>query len=87
MPIVGPAEVAALAAAIGRGEVVAIPTETVYGLAARADDASAVERMAALKGRAEGQPFQLLFDPVEAVLPLLAESTSLDRVRALWPGR
>jgi L-threonylcarbamoyladenylate synthase len=86
MPIVGLREVAALAAAIGRGEVVAIPTETVYGLAVRADDAAAVERMAALKGRAEGQPFQLLVDPVEAVLPLLAEPTALDRVRALWPG-
>ncbi len=86
MPIVEPERVEDLAAAIARGEVVAIPTETVYGLAARADDAAAVERMAALKGRAEGQPFQLLVDPVEALLPLLAAPATLDRVRALWPG-
>ena len=86
MPIVGAEQLAELAAALDRGEVVAIPTETVYGLAARADEAAAVERMAALKGRAPGQPFQLLIDPVAAVLPLLAEPATLERVRALWPG-
>ncbi len=86
MPIVGPDRLGEVASALARGEVVAIPTETVYGLAARADDREAVERMAALKGRPPGQPFQLLVESVEAVLPLLAESGALDRVRALWPG-
>lgn len=38
------------------GGVVAIPTETVYGLAARADDPAAVTRMYALKGRPAGHP-------------------------------
>ena len=86
MPVVGPDRLGEVAAALARGEVVAIPTETVYGLAARADDAAAVERMAALKGRPSGQPFQLLVEPVEAVLPLLAEAGTLDRATALWPG-
>ena len=39
-----------------------------------------------LKGRPSGQPFQLLVEPVEAVLPLLADAGALERVRALWPG-
>jgi L-threonylcarbamoyladenylate synthase len=86
VPIVGAEQLAELAAALERGEVVAIPTETVYGLATRADEAAAVARMAALKGRAPGQPFQLLIDPVAAVLPLLAEPATLERVRAMWPG-
>lgn len=86
MPVVGPDRLGEVASALARGEVVAIPTETVYGLAARAGDPAAVERMAALKGRPSGQPFQLLVEPVEAVLPLLAEAGTLDRVRALWPG-
>lgn len=86
MPIVGTERLGELASALGRGEVVAIPTETVYGLAARADDPAAVERMAELKGRPVGQPFQLIVDPVEAVLPLLADPRALDRVRTLWPG-
>ncbi len=40
-----------IAAALEAGELVALPTETVYGLAARADLPAAVERLRALKGR------------------------------------
>ncbi|MCY4640565.1 MAG: L-threonylcarbamoyladenylate synthase [Chloroflexi bacterium] len=86
MPVVGPESLGEVASALARGDVVAIPTETVYGLAARADDREAVGRMAMLKGRPSGQPFQLLVEPVEAVLPLLADAGALERVRALWPG-
>jgi tRNA threonylcarbamoyl adenosine modification protein (Sua5/YciO/YrdC/YwlC family) len=38
-------------ALLARGELCALPTETVYGLAARADDPGALERLRALKGR------------------------------------
>lgn len=41
------------------GNVIAIPTETVWGLASRADELAAVRRMAELKGRKEGKPFTL----------------------------
>lgn len=34
-----------------RGDLVLLPTETVYGIAARADDAGAIERLALAKGR------------------------------------
>ncbi|MFW5915496.1 MAG: Sua5/YciO/YrdC/YwlC family protein, partial [Planctomycetota bacterium] len=34
-----------------RGELVAFPTETVYGLGARADDADAVDRLYSVKER------------------------------------
>ena len=44
------------AEALARGELVAIPTETVYGLAARADDDSAVARIFAAKGRPADHP-------------------------------
>ena len=86
MSIVGPEEVSQIVAAIACGKVVAIPTDTVYGLAVRADDVAAIKCMTALKRRAEGHPFQLLIDPISAVLPLLAEPATLDRVRAFWPG-
>ena len=39
------------AALIAAGELVAFPTETVYGLGARADDDAAVAKIFALKGR------------------------------------
>jgi hypothetical protein len=47
-----PAEAALLAA----GELVAFPTETVYGLGARADDDAAVARIFAAKGRPADHP-------------------------------
>ena len=40
-------DVPAAAEALKRGELVAVPTETVYGLAARAGDDAAVRAMAA----------------------------------------
>ena len=39
------------AALIAAGELVAFPTETVYGLGARADSDAAVAKIFALKGR------------------------------------
>ena len=43
--------VAAGARALAAGGLVAFPTETVYGLAGRADDPAAVARIYAVKGR------------------------------------
>jgi len=75
-----------LVAAIERGEVVAIPTDTVYGVVARADDAAAVERLADLKGRSAQQPVQLLVASIEAIAPHLEDARALERVRPFWPG-
>lgn len=41
------------------GRVIAIPTETVWGLAARADDPFAVRKIMEIKGREEEKPFTL----------------------------
>lgn len=70
------------------GQVVAFPTETVYGLAASALDESAVERLAGLKGRAEHQPFTLAIRGAEEArdycpsMPPLAHRLA----RRCWPG-
>lgn len=71
-----------------QGEVAALPTDTVYGLCARALDPEAVERLYRAKGRTEekGAPV-LIGHPSQ--LALLAEPVP-PRVRALmdalWPG-
>ena len=44
-----PAAVALAAARLAAGELVAFPTETVYGLGARADDDSAVARICSFR--------------------------------------
>jgi L-threonylcarbamoyladenylate synthase len=70
------------------GEVVALPTETVYGLAANALDAQAVSKIFQIKGRPARNPIIVHVASVEmakhcvAVFPALAEKLA----RAFWPG-
>ena len=70
-----------------KGEIVAVPTETVYGLAAHAYDPSACAKVFAAKQRPA-------FDPLIVHLPLgfplseIAEENGLSRLlaHAFWPG-
>lgn len=75
-------------AAIGRGELVVIPTDTVYGVAADAFSPQAVTRLLAAKGRERTAPPPVLIPGFEQ-LDALAERVP-DEVRALadafWPG-
>lgn len=74
--------------AIGRGDLVVIPTDTVYGVAADAFNPAAVEKLIAAKGRTREAPPPVLI-PGIPTLDALAESVP-DEVRALvsafWPG-
>jgi len=71
-----------------RGEIVAFPTETVYGLGARADDPAAVRRLRALKRRPPEKRFTILIPaPPETrryAAPLCPAAEAL--ARAFWPG-
>jgi L-threonylcarbamoyladenylate synthase len=83
----GMAAIAEAAARIGRGECIAVPTETVYGLAADAGNAAAVAGIYAAKGRPS-------FNPLIVHVPDLAAAEALavfdDDARMLaamfWPG-
>jgi L-threonylcarbamoyladenylate synthase len=74
--------------AIGKGELVVIPTDTVYGIAADAFTPAAVERLLAAKGRGRQSPPPVLI-PGIPTLDALAETVT-DEVRRLtaefWPG-
>jgi len=74
--------------AIGRGELVVMPTDTVYGLAADAFSPAAVKALVEAKGRTLASPPPVLV-PNLATLDALAEVVP-DAVRALvaelWPG-
>ncbi len=73
--------------ALRDGDLIHLPTETVYGLAARADDPEAVIRVFEAKGRPRFNPLIVHVGTVE-----LAERIGVfdDRARALtqafWPG-
>ena len=86
MPIVGPGRVDEVVRALRGGEVAAIPTDTVYGLAALPDDAAAVGALAALKGRSQQQPIAVLFDDVEAIAPFVEDAAALRALADFWPG-
>ena len=59
--------------AVEAGELVVIPTDTVYGLACRPDRPASVHALSELKGRSPGQPIALVAASVEALLELVPE--------------
>ncbi|MBM4410829.1 MAG: threonylcarbamoyl-AMP synthase [Chloroflexi bacterium] len=70
------------------GGLVAIPTETVYGLAADASNPAAVRRLYQVKGRPAGHPVIIHIAGIEA-LPRWAARVPEDARRlaeAFWPG-
>lgn len=74
--------------AIGRGELVVLPTDTVYGIAANAFDRDAVSALLAAKGRGRQAPPPVLVAGLET-LHALAESVSPEATalaEAFWPG-
>ena len=56
---------------LSQGEVVGMPTETVYGLAANAFDEAAVRKIFAAKGRPADNPLITLFNIVLLPTPLM----------------
>jgi L-threonylcarbamoyladenylate synthase len=70
------------------GDVVALPTETVYGLAANALDAKAVSRIYEIKGRAAHNPIIVHVVSVEMARRCVTTWPALaDRLaKAFWPG-
>ena len=69
------------------GELVAFPTETVYGLGANALDAAAVPRIYAAKGRPSDNPLIVHVGTFEAVEPLCTVSDASRRLmERFWPG-
>ena len=82
------ADVERAAALLAEGELVAFPTETVYGLGARADDDRAVSKIFSAKGRPANHPLIVhVAEPADAArfasnMPPLAQRL----IDAFWPG-
>lgn len=80
-------EIADAAKALLAGELVAFPTETVYGLGADATNDTAVARVYAAKGRPAFNPLIVHVADAEAALKLGAFPEAARRLAAaLWPG-
>jgi tRNA threonylcarbamoyl adenosine modification protein (Sua5/YciO/YrdC/YwlC family) len=74
-------------AALNRGDVTALPTDTLYGLAAAAGNAAAVQQLRAIKQRAPSAPFAVAVADVEDVQRYcVTEQLPQGLLRALLPG-
>jgi L-threonylcarbamoyladenylate synthase len=71
-----------------RGDVVVIPTETVYGLAGSTHDPAALARIFALKGRPADNPLIAHVDGIGSAKSLTSSWPSVADVlaKAFWPG-
>jgi L-threonylcarbamoyladenylate synthase len=83
----GPEAIARAGGLIGEGLPVAVPTETVYGLAADARNAEAVARIYSAKGRPDFNPL-IVHVPDLAVAERLGVFGEVERALAarFWPG-
>lgn len=82
------AAIDAAVAAITAGECIVLPTDTVYGIAANAFDADAVQRLLNAKQRGRDMPPPVLVADPHA-LPALADEVGPDLetlAEAFWPG-
>ena len=82
------AAVRTAAGIIKRGGLVAMPTETVYGLAANAFDEAAVENIFRAKGRPQDNPLIVHIADIAMLDELCTDISDMARniARAFWPG-
>jgi L-threonylcarbamoyladenylate synthase len=76
------------ATALGRGELVVLPTETVYGLGAHPEVGGAAQKVYGAKGRAPDKPLTLLAADVQHVKKCGAVlgPVAVALARQFWPG-
>jgi tRNA threonylcarbamoyl adenosine modification protein (Sua5/YciO/YrdC/YwlC family) len=76
------------AAAVRRGDLVVLPTDTVYGIGADAFNTSAVAGLLAAKGRGRGVPSPVLVGSPTTLHGLVTDFSekAWELVDAFWPG-
>ena len=81
------AGLAAAIEALNSGEPIVVPTDTVYGLAVRAGDAAALDRVFALKRRPAERSVAVLVGDVDQAAEFVALNSYERRVAdTCWPG-
>lgn len=87
-PSEDPAAIEQAGALLRAGEVVGIPTETVYGLAADALNPEAVARIFEAKGRPQDNPLIVHIAAFDAIYDIAAEVPAQAKAlaAAFWPG-
>ena len=88
MPIVSASSIASAALALSKGDVVAMPTETVYGLAGRIDLPQALEKIFLIKQRPFFDPLIVHIESKAQAFDLTTEWSDIADFLAdsFWPG-
>jgi len=83
-----PAAIEQAARALAAGELVAFPTETVYGLGADAASDAAVEKIFAAKGRPSDHPLIVHVRDAQSVATFASDLPAFAQklISAFWPG-
>lgn len=82
-----PRNLTLLAGKLQQGELVAVPTETVYGLAANALDEAACARIFKAKGRPRTDPLIIHIHSLSQLAEIAhANPTALKLAKKFWPG-
>ncbi len=76
------------AVALRHGGVLLLSTDTLPGIHCRADDQTAVQRVAGIKGRDHGKPLLVLAGSLKQALTVcgLLDATQLEICNVCWPG-
>ncbi|HEY2273181.1 MAG TPA: L-threonylcarbamoyladenylate synthase [Jatrophihabitantaceae bacterium] len=87
-PSVRSAALSSAAHCVASGQLVVLPTDTVYGIGADAFDPTAVADLLAAKGRGRDMPVPVLvgsWHTIEGLVNVVASRT-WDLIEAFWPG-
>ena len=69
------------------GEVIALPTETVYGLAGRCDNKNAIENIYKIKNRPKSNPLIIHYSNInDALNDIHTDSRAIELANKFWPG-
>lgn len=76
------------AACINQGQLIAFPTETVYGLGALAHDDAAIQQVFSVKGRPSDNPLIVHVSKQEQVVAIVTDTPPIAQqlMDAFWPG-
>ncbi len=86
--VLGPEQVEEAASLLHIGEIVAIPTETVYGLAASIFDETAIQRVFIAKGRPSDNPLIAHISRLSMLEQIAVDipPRAFDLIEQFWPG-
>lgn len=76
------------AQALKQGQLVAFPTDTIYGVGCGAFEAAAIERLYDIKGRARNKPIPILVKDLQQLSEIACDlsDTAQRLIERFWPG-